>query len=90
MKSFREVVREAEVAGVADGPREAAQLLGDAKSEFEYSQHLPLYPDRARALAAKAQDDAEAALAIVQRQAQEQLAVRQAERHQILVGAATP
>jgi len=90
VKSFREVVREAEAAGAADGPPEAAQRLSDAKSEFEYSQHLPLYPDRARALAAKAQDDAEAALAIAQRESGEQLAVRQAERHEILVGAISP
>lgn len=89
-KSFREVVREAEAAGAAEGPPEAAQKLSDAKSELEFSQHLPLYPDRARALAAKAQDDAEAALAIAQREAREQLAVRQFERHEILVGAVAP
>ncbi len=87
VKSFHEVVREAEAAGAADEPPEAAQRLSDAKSEFEYSQHLPLYPDRARALAVKAQDDAEAALAIAQRERREQLAVRQVERHEILVGA---
>jgi hypothetical protein len=90
VKSFREVVREAEAAGAADGPPEAAQRLSDAKSEFEYSQHLPLYPDRARELVAKAQADADAALALAQREATEQLAVRQAERHELLVGAVTP
>jgi hypothetical protein len=90
VKSFREVIREAEAAGAADGPPEAAQRLSDAKSEFEYSQHLPLYPDRARELAAKAQVDADAALALAKRQADEQLAVRQVERHELLVGAVTP
>jgi len=91
VKSFREVVREAEAAGAAEGPPEAVQRLSDAKSEFEYSQHLPLYPSRAREVAAKAQADAEAALAIAHRQAQARLAVRQDERHEVLVGAvATP
>jgi hypothetical protein len=90
VKSFRDVVRQAEAAGAADGPAEAVQRLSDAKSEFEYSQHLPLYPDRARELAAKAQDDAEAALAIAQRQAQAQLTVRQAERQEVFAGAVTP
>jgi hypothetical protein len=90
VKSFREVVREAEAAGAADGPPEAVQRLSDAKSEFEYSQHLPLYPDRARELAAKAQGDAEAALALAQQKAQEQLAVTQAARQELLVGASTP
>jgi hypothetical protein len=90
VKSFREVVREAEAAGAADGPPEAVQRLSDAKSEFEYSQHLPLYPDRARQLAVKAQDDALAALTLAQQKGQAQLAVRQEERHEVLVGTATP
>jgi hypothetical protein len=90
VKSFREVVREAEAAGAADGPPEAAQRLSDAKSEFEYSQHLPLYPDRARELAAKAQADADAALALAHREAEEHFAARQAERQELLVGAVTP
>jgi hypothetical protein len=90
VKSFREIVREAEAAGAADGPPEAVQRLSDAKSEFEYSQHLPRYPDRAREIAAKAQDDAEAALAIAQRKAREQLLSRQEERREVLVGAVTP
>jgi hypothetical protein len=90
VKSFREVVREAEAAGAADGPPEAVQRLSDAKSEFEYSQHLPLYPDRARQLAVKAQDDAVAALTLAQQKAQAQIEVRQEERHEVLVGAVTP
>jgi hypothetical protein len=90
VKSFRDVVRDAEAAGAADGPPEAAQRLSDAKSEFEYSQHLPLYPDRARELAVKAQTDAEAALVIAHGQAQARLTVRQEERHEVLAGAGTP
>ena len=39
-------------------------MLAEAKSEFEYAQHLPKYPERARALADKAQHDAEAALRV--------------------------
>jgi hypothetical protein len=90
VKSFRDVVRDAEAAGAADGPPEAVQRLSDAKSEFEYSQHLPLYPDRARQLAAKAQTDAEAALALAHSVAQARIAVRQEERHEVLAGSPTP
>lgn len=59
---FDQVVREAEAAGVNDGPRDAATLLAEAKSTWAYAQHLPKYPERARELAAKAQHDAETAL----------------------------
>jgi hypothetical protein len=64
---FDEVVREAEAAGINDGPPEAARLLSDAKSDWMYAQHLPKYPERARGVAAKAQRDAETALLMVQR-----------------------
>lgn len=63
---FDEVVRQAE-AGINDGPPGAAALLADAKSDWIYAQHLPKYPERARDIAAKAQHDAEAALAMVRR-----------------------
>ena len=59
---FDRVVQAAETATAADGPAAAAALVADAKSDFEYSQHLPMYPDRARDLAAKAQYEAEKAL----------------------------
>jgi hypothetical protein len=65
---FAEAVRQAEAAGANDGSYEAHSLLANAKSDFEYAQHLPKYPERARALAAKAQRDAETAL-VVARQA---------------------
>lgn len=58
---FDGAVRQVEALGVTPGSG-AAELLAEAKSEFEYSQHLPKYPERARELAAKAQRDAEAAL----------------------------
>ncbi|HVZ85409.1 MAG TPA: hypothetical protein VHG72_00445 [Polyangia bacterium] len=61
---FDDLVRKAEAAGALDGPPEAAARLADAKSEFTYAQHIPLYPERARGLAAKAQSDAELALAL--------------------------
>lgn len=58
---FDATIRAAQV-GTSDGPNQVATMLAEAKSEFEYAQHLPKYPERARAIAAKAQRDAEAAL----------------------------
>ncbi len=55
-------MRQAEAAGANDGPYETRSLLANAKSDFEYAQHLPKYPERARELADKAQRDAETAL----------------------------
>ncbi|MFL5305212.1 MAG: hypothetical protein ACJ8F1_08365 [Polyangia bacterium] len=60
---FDATVRAAQV-GISDGPNQVASMLAEAKSEFEYAQHLPKYPERARALADKAQHDAEAALRV--------------------------
>jgi hypothetical protein len=62
---FEQVLQSAERA-TADGPPEAAALLADARSDFEYAQHLPKYPERARGLAAKAQHEAETALWMAQ------------------------
>lgn len=59
---FEEAVRQAEAAGASDSSHQAASLLADAKSDFEYAQHLPKYPERARQLADKAQREADAAL----------------------------
>ena len=89
-KRFEDVVRDAETAGAAEGPPLAAARLADARSEFEYSQHLPMYPDRARLLVAKAQADAELALQLAQSRSQAQLAARGAARHDSLAGAETP
>ncbi|MES1208072.1 MAG: hypothetical protein ABUS79_19230 [Pseudomonadota bacterium] len=58
---FDQTIRAAQ-ASAGDGPSQVATMLAEAKSEFEYSQHLPKYPERARAMADKAQRDAEAAL----------------------------
>ncbi len=69
---FQQVVRAAEAAGI-DGPGQAASMLAEAKSDWVYAQHLPKYPERARQIAAKAMQDAEAALALARRT---QLAVR--------------
>jgi hypothetical protein len=63
---FDQVARAAEAATAADGPAEAAALVTEAKSDFEYAQHLPMYPDRARGLAAKAQHEADTALWMAQ------------------------
>jgi hypothetical protein len=63
---FDEVVRQAE-ARISNGPPAAAALLADAKSDWSYAQHLPKYPERARAVADKAQHDAETALMMLER-----------------------
>ena len=65
--AFDEVVRQAEAAGVEDGPHEAAAMLADAKSDWTYAQHLPKYPERARQMATQAQREAEAALRMAHR-----------------------
>jgi hypothetical protein len=76
---FDEVVRKAEAAGALEGPPEATARLADAKSEFEYAQHIPLYPDRARSLVVKARTDGELALALaLQRRADQTLFARAA------------
>ena len=62
---FENGVRDAEAAGIADGSLEARRMFADAKSNFEYSQHLPLYPVRARALATKAEKDLQKVLALL-------------------------
>ena len=59
---FEQVVHAAEAATAADGPAQAVALVAEAKSDFEYAQHLPMYPERARSLAAKAQHEADTAL----------------------------
>jgi hypothetical protein len=91
-QTFAEIVRSAEAAGATEGPPRAVSLLADAKSEFEYAQHLPLYPDKARSLVAKAQDDAAQARQLAQEDAKVRAANCAAAREQILAGAppATP
>jgi hypothetical protein len=64
---FENAVRDAEAAGVADGPPEARRIFADAKSNFEYAQHLPLCPERARALATKAEKDLQTVLVLLRR-----------------------
>lgn len=64
---FEETVRQAEAAGANDISYESSSLLANAKSDFEYAQHLPKYPERAREVAAKAQSEADAALTMVRR-----------------------
>jgi hypothetical protein len=59
---FEQVVNEAEAAATANGPARAVELVAEARSDFEYAQHLPKYPERARALVAKAQHEADTAL----------------------------
>jgi len=86
---FQNLVRDAEAAGAAQGPPAAAARLADAKSEFEYAQHLPMYPDRARLLVAQAQADAEAALELARRDAQARTTLRETGRQETLAGVTT-
>ena len=88
--NFETLVRDAEAAGAAEGPPAASARLADAKSEFEYAQHLPLYPDRARLLIVQAQADAEAALELARREAQARATVRETGRQETLAGVTTP
>lgn len=87
---FHDLVRDAEAAGAAQGPPAASARLADAKSEFEYAQHLPMYPDRARLLVAQAQADAEAALELARREAQARATVGETGRQETLAGVTTP
>jgi hypothetical protein len=87
---FQDLVRDAEAAGAAEGPPAASARLANAKSEFEYAQHLPMYPDRARLLVAQAQADAEAALELARREEQARAASREASGRDRLVGVTTP
>jgi hypothetical protein len=80
-RRFADTIRDAEAAGVANGPPDALRMLEDAKSGFEYGQRLPLYPERAREILAKAQQDADGALALVREAAKaRELAAAEARR----------
>jgi hypothetical protein len=87
-QAFAEVIREAQAEGADSEPPEAARLLREAKSEFEYGQRLPKYPEKARAVLAKAQSDAEAALRMARRRHQEQMAAGLMTRHDVATASA--
>jgi hypothetical protein len=76
VNAFNATVRQAEAAGATEGPQETAALLREAKSDFYYAQHLPADPDRARAVAVKAQANATKALEAAQANARNRLALR--------------
>lgn len=90
VRRFADTIRDAEATGVADGPPEAIQLLEDAKSGFEYGQRLPLYPERAKEILAKAQQDADAALALVREAAKARALAAAEARRKALETAAEP
>lgn len=75
---FNDVVRQAEAAGASEGSPDAARCLADAKSDFNYAQHIPRYPDRARQLAAKAQEEGAEALRLAQQHRREMAALARA------------
>lgn len=87
-QAFAEVIREAQAEGADAEPPEAARLLREAKSEFEYGQRLPKYPEKAKAVLAKAQSDAEAALRMARRRHQEQVAAGLMIRHDVATASA--
>ena len=64
---FEQVAQQAEAAAASTGPAAASTLVTEARSDFEYAQHLPMYPERARALADRAQHEADTALSMTQR-----------------------
>jgi len=74
-QAFADAVRDAEAEGAANEPPEAVRLLREAKSGFAYAQRLPMDPDHAHRVLAKAQADAEAALQLARRRHQEQAIV---------------
>lgn len=75
VNAFNATVRQAEAAGASNGPAETATLLREAKSDFYYAQHLPADPDRARAVAIRAQASATKALEAAQANARNRLAL---------------
>jgi hypothetical protein len=72
---FNQVIRQAEAAGAAEGPPEAARCLAEAKSDFDYAQRIPRYPDRARQMATKAQEEGAEALRLAQQHRHEMAAL---------------
>ncbi len=86
---FNEVVRQAEAAGAVEGSPEAARCLADAKSDFNYAQRIPRYPDRARQMATKAQEEGAEALRLAQQHRREMAALaREGARVQAAVDVA--
>ena len=87
---FNEVIRQAEAAGALEGPPAAARCLADAKSDFDYAQRIPRYPDRARQLATRAQEEGAQALRLAQQHRREMAALaRQATRVEAVAGVDT-
>jgi len=72
---FNDVIRQAEAAGAVEGSPEAARCLADAKADFNYAQRIPRYPDRARQLATKAQEEGAEALRLAQQHRREMAAL---------------
>ena len=78
---FNDVVRQAEAAGAVSGSPEAARCLANAKSDFEYAQHIPRYPDQARQVAAKAQEEGAEALRLAQEHRRQMAALAREGAH---------
>lgn len=71
----RQTIREAEVTGAARSPT-GGESLARAKAAVAYAERLPGDPDHAKRLYMRAQVDAELALVLTRRTAQERIAAR--------------
>ncbi|HEX3696797.1 MAG TPA: hypothetical protein VH374_15560 [Polyangia bacterium] len=89
-QAFDGVVHQAESEGATVNSPEAAQLLCNAKDEFAYGQRTPKYPDRERATLARAQKDAEKALALIRRARQRQNAENATARQEMVTAVVGP
>ncbi|HVZ73147.1 MAG TPA: hypothetical protein VHJ20_12290 [Polyangia bacterium] len=83
-RRFDDVVAAAEASGVGDSSTDAARKLADAKSDFEYAQHIPLYPERAKALVAQAISEGEASLELARAQQRAVIEAEAAARREML------
>ncbi len=66
-RSFQTTVAQAKRAGGDEPFSEAEAQLRAAESDFYYAEHLPRDPERAQRMAAEAQQEAEAALRLAQK-----------------------
>ena len=88
-QAFADVVRDAEAEGAATEPPEAARLLAEAKSGFDYAQRIPKDPAHARRVLTKAQTDAETALLMARRRHEDQQAARIKARQDVEIATET-
>lgn len=69
---FAKLVRSAEIEGADTDPPQAAALLREAISDFDYAQRLPRNPTKAREMLAIARTEARQALTLARQRHDEQ------------------